>query len=99
MTFLGTTALALGLLAGAPEPAPVQPRPQTRVEAPRTSEKDLTGRMLLSIPFHGARFWIEGDVDKKIPFHIWLPLGNFIQIEILDFRAPTPSPSDYFLIY
>ncbi len=35
MTFLGTTALALSLLAGAPEPAPAPAQPQTRVEAPR----------------------------------------------------------------
>jgi hypothetical protein len=80
MTYLGTTALALGLLTGAPESAPT--RPQARVEAPKKQEKELTGRMILGIPYGGARFKIQGDVEKKIPFRLHVPLGNFIELQI-----------------
>jgi hypothetical protein len=98
MTFLGTTTLALSLLAGAPESDPAQPQPQTRVEAPKTEEKPPTGRLLIGIAFHGARFRIEGDQEKKIPFRLSLPLGKFFQLEIFDFPA-APTPSDDFLDY
>jgi hypothetical protein len=84
MTLLGITALTLSLLSGAPESDSAQP--QTRVEAPKSEEKALTGRLLIGVSLHGARFKVRGNVEKKIPWRFTLPLGSFLELQIRDIK-------------
>ena len=86
MTFLGTTALALSLLAEAPESAPVQPKPQTRVEAVKKSESPLPGLLMIGIAYRGAQFRIAGDREKQIPFRLSIPIGNFLELQYREFN-------------
>ena len=78
---IGSIALALSVLAGAPEPAPVAP--QARVEVAKPSDRAQPRFMLvLGAAFHGAQLRAEGDAERKIPFCLSLPLGEFIQLQI-----------------
>jgi hypothetical protein len=98
MTLLGTTTLVLSLLAGAPESAPAQPQPQTRVEASKKPEQQPTGPiMMIGITPRGARFKVQGDVDKKIPFRLTLPVGKLIEIQFRDIKDH--DYSEFFMGY